>query len=48
MDINEIIMLSLCGVQIILNSFGVKYSFVICYVIIWYAICMLVNYNLFT
>ena len=48
MDINGIIMFSLIALQIILNSFGVKYSFVISYVIIWYAICMLANHTLFT
>ena len=47
MDTDTIAFFILCFLMIILDGFKFEYSFVVKYVIIWYALCMLVNYNLF-
>ena len=47
MDTNTITFIILCFLWITLDGFKFEYSFVVKYVIIWYALCMLVNYNLF-
>lgn len=41
---NIIILYILIVISLVLDSFEFEYSFVFKYVIIWYAICMLVNY----
>lgn len=47
MDNNTIAFIILCFLWIILDGFEFEYSFVVKYVIIWYALCILVNYDLF-
>ena len=47
MDTNTIAFIILCFLLIILDGFKFEYSFVVKYVIIWYALCILVNYDLF-
>jgi hypothetical protein len=47
MDTNTITFIILCFLSIILDGFKFEYSFVVKYVIIWYALCILINYDLF-
>lgn len=47
MDINTITFIILCFLSIILNNLKFEYHYVVDYVIIWYALCILVNYDLF-
>ena len=47
MNINTIILVILMALSIILNNLKFEYYYVVDYVIIWYGICMLANYNLF-
>jgi hypothetical protein len=48
MNINTIILVILMALSIILNNLKFEYYYVVDYVIIWYGICLLANYNLFT
>lgn len=47
MNINTIILVILMALSIILNNLKFEYYYVVDYVIIWYGICMLANYDLF-
>lgn len=47
MNINTIILVILMTLSIILNNLKFEYYYVVDYVIIWYGICLLANYNLF-
>lgn len=48
MNINTIILVILMALSIILKNLKFEYYYVVDYVIIWYGICILANYDLFT
>lgn len=47
MNINIIIIVILMILSTILNNLKFEYYYIVDYVIIWYGICMLANYDLF-
>ena len=47
MNTNIIVIFILCSLSIVLDILEFEYSFVVRYIVIWYALCILVNYNLF-